>query len=628
MSDWIYEPRAKWVKDSRLQSFLNRLSLSYPQLLEKSQKEVAWFWSEALKELGLTWETKPKEMLVKGLPFPEWAAGGRLSIAENCIDRHARENPNSVAAIFESDEPGKASQWTFSDLARESSFIAKELLEAGAKPGDRAALLMPMSPEMLASFFGVLRAGLTLVPIFSGYGREAILTRLRDSNARFAFVQKTTTRKGKEIPVAAGLQEVQKECPSLQKVFVLDRQEFLEGHQNTEFVEPVVKEAEDECMLLYTSGTTGNPKGCVHTVFGVLATCGKELGFAFDVKSEDRFFWYTDIGWMMGPWELFGALQLGATTILYEGVPDYPTADRLWEIVRDHKVTHLGISPTAVRVLKKKGSQLLDSDPFPELRILGSTGEPWDEETYLWFFNAVGKKRCPIINISGGTEIMGCLLSPNPLSPLKPTSLYGPGLGVDARIWDEEGNEINEGIGHLVCLSPLPSMTKGFLGSKERYLRTYFEKFGEKVWYHGDWAMKDSDGLWFLKGRSDDTIKVAGKRVGPNEYESALMEDKRVQEVAAVGIPHEIKGEGVFCYVVLKKEEKDIDRVRKELHQLASERMGKALQPEQILFTQSLPKTRSGKILRGLIRKQKIGEAFDSSSAENPDSLEDIQKAI
>jgi acetyl-CoA synthetase len=382
-----------------------------------------------------------------------------------------------------------------------------------------------------------------------------------------------------------------------------------------------------ETLFLYTSGTTGQPKACVHTSFGVLATTAKELRYSFDIRSDDKFFWYTDIGWMMGPWELFGVLQFGATVVLYEGVPDFPQPDRLWQIIDKHSVTHLGISPTAIRVLKKLGDNWLAKYSLQSLRILGSTGEPWDEESWMWYFQKIGKEKCPILNISGGTEIMGCLLMPTPLSPLKPCSLGQPALGADVEAWNEDGQKIQSGIGHLVCLNALPSMTKGFLNSPERYIETYFTKFGDKVWYHGDWAYVDDDGFWFLRGRSDDTIKIAGKRVGPNEFESGLMEDSRVAEAAAIGVPDTIKGESVYCFVVLKNETNEKEVIRLALQKKLSDKMGKAFAPEKILFSSALPKTRSGKILRGLIRKITLQETYDSSAVDNETAIEAIKNA-
>ncbi|TVQ77799.1 MAG: AMP-dependent synthetase [Bradymonadales bacterium] len=626
---FVYQPKAPWIQESHLVSFLKRLGLSYAELQARSEQEPAWFWAECLKEIDLEFDQTYTKLLAGDLAFPEWARGAKISIVRNCIDRHLPTLAKETALRFYPDEEGPAVEWSFEDLARESSYICKLLQDSAAQPGDRVALLMPMSLEMVACFFGVLRAGLSLIPIFSGYGAEAVIARLQQSEAKFVFLQKKTTRKGKELPILESFEkEIRPACPQLKKHFILEREDFLRGHAKQEIIPPHSFEAEEPCLFLYTSGTTGEPKACVHTNFGVLATTGKEHRFHFDVRRSDRFFWYTDIGWMMGPWELCGALQFAASVVLYEGVPDYPDPNRIWRILEDANVTQFGISPTAIRVLKKEGNPLIDQLDLPHLRILGSTGEPWDDESWQWYFERVGKKKCPVINISGGTEIMGCLLAPSLLQALKPSSLGGPALGVKIAAWSEEGTAVSEGIGHLVCLAPLPSMTKAFLGSKDRYLQTYFERFGNKVWYHGDWAYIDSDGQWFLKGRSDDTIKVAGKRVGPNEYESALMEDPRVAEVAAVGIPHPIKGEGVHCFVVLKSSLTEKEKVEAELKKRIIQRMGKSLGAESLYFVEALPKTRSGKILRSLIRKIRLGEPISEDVAENSQSLEAIRKVL
>jgi acetyl-CoA synthetase len=623
----VYEPKANWIDDCALSRFLKKTGhASFASLLKKSQDDPEWFWEEALRDIGLSFERPYSKLLAEGLPFPRWAVDARISIVENCIDRHLEKHASKPALIFESDTPGQSTIWTYEDLTRESSYVADLLRQHGANVGDRAALLMPMSLEMVAAFFGILRAGLTVIPIFSGYGADAIASRLNDSQTRFVFVQEKTFRRGKEVPVRSTLEEARRSAPIVEQIFILKREEFLNrSHPGVSQPSSASIESEATCLLLYTSGTTGKPKACVHTPFGVLATTGKELRYSFDVKPSDHFFWYTDIGWMMGPWELFGVLQFGATIVLYEGVPDYPNAERMWQILDQHQVTHFGISPTAVRVLKKSGDALVEKYSLRSLRILGSTGEPWDTESWTWFFEKVGRKKCPIINISGGTEIMGCLLMPTPLSQLKPCTLGGPALGAQVEALDEDGKTLSVGLGHLVCKSPLPSMTKGFLHSRERYLETYFEKFGPEVWYHGDWALIDEDGLWFLRGRSDDTIKIAGKRVGPNEFESALMEDSRVAEVAAVGLPHEIKGEAVYCFVVLKNPSQDAS-ISESLLAIATQKMGKALAPEKICLIEALPKTRSGKILRGVIRKIALGEPADLSSVENLSSLNAIPK--
>jgi acetyl-CoA synthetase len=388
-----------------------------------------------------------------------------------------------------------------------------------------------------------------------------------------------------------------------------------------------VMEAEDTCMVIYTSGTTGKPKGTVHTHAGVIAQVAKEVGYACDLKSTDVFFWPTDIGWMMGPWLFIGSQFHRAPYLIYEGTPNWPEPDRLWNVVEAHKVTHFGISPTAIRLMKAQPDEVVEKHDFSRLRLMASSGEPWDPEAYMWFFEKVGGKRCPIINISGGTEIMGCLLQPYPIHPLKPCTLQGPALAMDIDVFDEDGKSIKGGIGHLVCKKPGPSMTKSFLNDDKRYLETYFSRF-PGVWYHGDWAHIDEDGYWFLHGRSDDTIKIAGKRTGPAEIESAANEHPDVQESAAIGVHHELKGEAVVCFVVVKPGRTASEKLREDVSKLIVEKLGKTLKPDKVLFVAALPKTRSGKIVRGSIKKKFIGESpGDLSSVENPDAIEEIAKA-
>jgi acetyl-CoA synthetase len=383
-------------------------------------------------------------------------------------------------------------------------------------------------------------------------------------------------------------------------------------------------DAEHPCMYLYTSGTTGKPKGTVHTHAGALAQISKEVGFAFDCKADDVFFWVTDIGWMMGPWEMVGTLFWGATMVLFEGYPGYPNPDVVWDICERNGVTTLGISPTLIRHLKAQGDQWVKKHDLSTLRLLGSTGEPWDEDSYMWFFDNVGGKRCPVINISGGTEIVGCLLSPLPLMPLRPCSLGGPGLGMAVDVYTEEGQSVKGEIGHLVCRKPAPSMTRSFLGDKQRYLETYFEKY-PGIWYHGDWAKVEADGSWFLFGRSDDTIKVAGKRVGPGEVESALVEHPEVAEAAVIGVPHDVKGQALVCFVVMMPNSQISPEVISELRALVSSKLGPVLKPDTIIGVKALPKTRSGKIVRGTIRRKYLGEPLgDLASIDNVDALDYI----
>jgi len=369
--------------------------------------------------------------------------------------------------------------------------------------------------------------------------------------------------------------------------------------------------AEHPCLYLYTSGTTGKPKGTVHTHAGAMAQIAKELGLVFDVSPGDKFFWLTDIGWMMGPWAMIGVTYWGGTLVMYDGAPDYPQPDRLWQFVAKHKINTLGLNPTAVRILKAESNELVHQHDLSSLKFLGSVGEPWDYETYMWYFEKIGGRHCPVMNISGGTELIGCLLMPLPVMPLPACSLGSKSLAMDVDVYDDEGNSLTDTIGHLVLKKPAPSLTKGFLGDKQRYLETYFNRY-KNIWYHGDWAKQDNNGYWFLYGRSDDTIKIAGKRIGPGEIESVLIEHPDVKEAVAIGIPDEIKGEALVCFVVLNQPDYwdsiSVGSPNLEgINQHLISRLGSICKPKYLHRVSTLPKTRSGKIVRSVIKKKISG---------------------
>jgi acetyl-CoA synthetase len=382
-------------------------------------------------------------------------------------------------------------------------------------------------------------------------------------------------------------------------------------------------------MLLYSSGTTGKPKGIVHTHAGALMQAAKEVYFGMDLKPSDRFFWVSDIGWMMGPWTLMGTHAHGGTMVMYEGAPDHPDPDRFWQLIDDHGITQFGISPTAIRALRKRGDEWVEDYDLSSLRLLGSTGEPWDPESWLWFYEEVGGGDTPIINISGGTEIMGCFLMPMPITPLKPCTLGGPGLGMDIDIVDRNGDSIADTHerGFLVARDSCPSMTKSLWSGDERYLEEYWSSF-EDLWDHGDWAQKDEDGFWFLHGRADDALNVAGRKVGPAEVEGAAMEHPAVNQAAAVGAPDDTTGTAVVLYTVLEDGETESDDLREAIRDTVGEELGKPFRPREVLFVDAFPKTQSGKIIRraiaGLYRGEDLG---DMSSIENPDALDEIDAA-
>ncbi|MFW5963970.1 MAG: acyl-CoA synthetase, partial [Natronomonas sp.] len=389
--------------------------------------------------------------------------------------------------------------------------------------------------------------------------------------------------------------------------------------------------AGQESMLLYSSGTTGEPKGIVHTHAGALLQAAKEMYFGFDHKPGDRFFWVSDIGWMMGPWTLIGTHTFGGTIVMYEGAPDHPQPDRFWEMIDRHDITQFGISPTAIRALRKQGDEWVEGHDLSSLRLLGSTGEPWDPESWLWFYEEIGGSKAPIINISGGTEIFGCFLMPMPINSLKPCTLGGPGLGMDIDIVDEAGESIAEDHerGYLVARDSCPSMTKSLWQGDDRYLHEYWSSFqNPPMWDHGDWAQKDDDGFWFLHGRADDALNVAGRKVGPAEIEGALIEHEAVNQAAAVGVPDDTTGTAVVTYVVLEPGYEASEDLKEELRAKVGEEHGKPFRPREVLFVDELPKTQSGKIIRRAIQATYTGEELgDMSSIENPEAMEELENA-
>lgn len=649
MTDVIWRPTGEYL-NCRVADYMKSVGVSdWKELVKRSQKDTDWFWETALKYVGMKWQKPYSQLLDQsaGFAWTKWFIGGQLNIIDNCLDYHIKnegpEFPNrrrvgaKHPAIIWETEAGPARTLNYGELNEMTCKVAATLQKLGVKAGDAVGIYMPMVPEVVAVLFGCLKVGAVAVPVFSGFGASALQSRMMDAEAKVIFTSFSGKRRGKEIEIKPDVDEAAKNLPSLQHVVVLERcketgtwdsKRDLKWSETIDKADPnfptAVLEAEHPSMYLYTSGTTGKPKGTVHTHAGALASIAREVGFAFDVKPSDVFFWFTDIGWMMGPWEFIGVTYWGGTMVIYEGAPNWPSADRVWQVVEKWKVNTLGISPTAIRVLRAAGDEWVDKYQMSSLRLLGSTGEPWDEDSYMWFFNKVGKGRCPIINISGGTELVGCLIQPLPVMPLKPCSLGGPGLGMDVDVVDENGNSIRDGIGHLVCRKPSPSMTKGFLKDPQRYIDTYFSKFPD-MWYHGDWAKVDEDGSWFLFGRSDDTIKVAGKRIGPGEVESALVEHADVMEAAAIGVPHPIKGEGIVCFAVLRPGLKASETLSTELVKLVADKLGHSVKPEVVHFVDTLPKTRSGKIVRGSIRRKYLGEpAGDLSSVENPDALDRI----
>jgi len=641
----VFRPDPAVASATRVARLMARVGVADAASLHAwSIADLPRFWNTVLSDLDLAWYHPYSQVLdrSRGLAWTRWFLGGQTNIVLNCLDRHvsAGGRGGATALIAEADD-GSVRQLTYAELKTEVNRAAGLLRDLGIRPGERVGIYMPMVAEVVVALFACLQVGALAVPVFSAFGADALAVRLADAGAKLLFTADGGYRRGQAVPILPSAQKAAREVPTLEHLIVLRRTGEAvtlqpgRDHWWHERVAPrapdtqtEVLEAEAGSLILYTSGTTGKPKGTVHTHAGCLATMTKEVGYAFDVYPGDRFCWLSDIGWMMGPWELIGGLALGATLVIFEGAPNWPKSDRLFEIVAKHRVTHLGLAPTAVRLLRRGGEEPSAGHDLSSLRILGSTGEPWDPESWAWYFEQVGGRRCPIINISGGTEMVGCLLSPLPVTPLKSCTLWGPGLGMDVDVVDDAGRSVRGAVGHLILRQPAPSLTKSFLNDDARYLKTYFERFGEEIWYHGDWAFVDQDGFWFLHGRSDDTIKVAGKRTGPAEVEAAVLAHPSASESAAVGVPDDLKGEALVVFVVVKRGVVESETLRAELSEAVISALGKTLRPKALRFVDALPKTRSGKILRRAIRAMWLGEPpGDLGTLENPDAVAAIPRS-
>ncbi len=646
MRDYVWHPPAELIKSANVTRLMRRHGIAdVDTLLRRSVEEPAWFWPAIIDDLSIKFD-QPFHTVFdtrRGFAWTDWFLGGKLNITTNCIDRH-RQGPNADRlALIAEHEDGSARSYTYFELAEAVDKCATAMEVAKIKAGDRVGAVMPMTAEVVIQMFATMKLGAIFIPIFSGFAAPAIAERLKDAKAKLLFTAESSARRGAPLQLRPIFQQLAKEVKSLETIVVLGRgepppmarlaneipwQSFLATAAGAEPAKTVSMPAMDPAIILYTSGTSGPAKGTVHSHAGSLVNIVKEVAYAFDLKNTDRFFWLSDIGWMMGPWELIGGLFLGATVTIYEGAFNWPQPDRLGEMIAKRHLSILGISPTVARLLRKSGDDVLDRHDLSSLRILGSTGETWDEDSWMWFFEKVGGKRCPVINISGGTDIIGCFLSPLPLHSLKPCSLAAPGLGMAVDVWNEDGKPVRGEVGYLVCTQPAPSMTRGLWNDAKRYLDTYWRRWRD-VWDHGDWAMIDEDGCWFVQGRADDTLNIAGKRIGPAEVESALIESGLVSEAAAVGVPDELKGEAIVAFAVLMPNVEPTDGLRRRLIESVAERMGKHGRPKTVLFVEDLPKTRSAKILRRVIRAKYLGEEDlgDLSSLQNPDAVDAIASA-
>jgi acetyl-CoA synthetase len=638
----VWRPDTELLRDSNVARFMAVEGIAdFPELVARSIDEPEWFWDAVVRFLDVRF-SKPYDRVLDatdGIPWAKWFVGGECNLASTCVDRYAddAQRSNDAAVVWEGEE-GNVRTLSWSELRTLTDRIAAGLRARGIKRGDTVGLFLPMLPETVAALFAVAKLGAVFLPIFSGYGADAVAVRLDDAGAVALITADGFTRRGKPINMKETADDAVARVPTVQTVVVVPRlaREDLPMtagrdvmladlvRDQPDRVDAEAVASEHPLFVAYTSGTTGRPKGAVHVHAGFLVKIAEEVAFQMDLRARERLFWLTDIGWIMGPWEIVGTLAAGGTLVMYDGAPDFPGPDRLWAFVERHHVNVLGVSPTLIRALMAHGDDSVRAHDCSSLRILASTGEPWNDGPWHWYFDVVGGGRCPIINISGGTEVGACFLSPHVVAPMSACSLGGPALGMAVDVFDDVGVPVRGEVGELVCTKPWPGMTRGLFHDPQRYLDTYWSRWPD-VWWHGDFASVSADGQWFLHGRSDDTIKLAGKRLGPAEVETVVVAHPKVLESAAIGIPDDLKGEALWVFVVLAPGAVADDDLRAEISTLVTDSLGKSFKPSEVRFTTALPKTRSAKVLRRAIRAIVTGDApGDLSGLEDPATLDAI----
>jgi len=640
-----WEPNPEWIRESNLQRFMDSHSLdSVDHLVDRAAADPAWFWDAVMHDLDVRFETPYTSIMdtSRGVPFTEWCVGGRMNIVHNLLDKwQAAEETRTRTALIWEGEDGSVRTYSYEELNARVCNVARNVQKLGIGPGDVAGLYMPMTPELAIAFLAVLKVGATILPLFSGYGPSAIATRLEDAGATVLFTADGFHRRGSLVAMKETADEALELYDAVRHVFVHDyagradvpmtagRDYAWYSLEEGDGSDPgtVSTAAEDVAMIIYTSGTTGRPKGAVHTHCGFPIKAAQDMSHAMDVKPGDVMYWMTDMGWMMGPWLVFGTLTIGATMVFYDGAPDTPSVDRVWQLLQKHGVTHFGLSPVLVRALMPHGTGPVGRHDLSALRAVCSTGSPWDPESWNWVFRHVLKAQKPILNYSGGTEISGGIVCGNFLKPLKPCSFSGPVPGMDADVVDELGHSVRGKVGELVIRSPWIGMTRGFWNDTGRYLESYWSRH-EGVWMHGDFAAIDKDGLWYILGRSDDTIKVAGKRVGPAEVEAVVNAVEGVLESAAIGIPHDVKGEEIGIYCVPSRGTSPTENLRSNIIAAVASELGKPLRPRFVKFCSQLPKTRNAKIMRRVVKAVHLDlPAGDVTSLEDPAAMDAVRNA-
>ena len=628
--------------NSNILQFMKKYQIAtYQQLLKRSVDNIEWYWNAVNEDLRLEWFHKYNQVFdsSEGFPRTKWFLDGKCNIVYNAVDRHAKRHPSKIAYIFEN-ERGISKRISYQQLANEVNSLAIALKHAGVKKGDAIGIYMPMIPEAFFSMFACSKIGAVHTTVFSGFGSQALCSRLQDCNAQILITADAMQRKSVHIDLKKRWIKALEET-NISKIISVGK---TDNYNNMEIVgyneftkkyygmpcETEVMNSEDPLFILYTSGTTGKPKGTVQVHGGYMVVSAQQTSYLIDMKPQDVLFWYADIGWITGQtWVVYGSSLIGGTALVYDGHLDYPEIDTWCKLIEKYKVTIFGMAPTAIRNFMRENMPL-DNYDFSSLRILATTGEPINKDAWLWYFENVGRKQCPIINLSGGTEIGGAILSVSPIISLKPCTVGFPVPGFDADVFDDKGKQTAHGF--LIIRKPWPSMSRGILEDWNRFIETYWSKYDNDIWYHGDIVFVDpADGYWYILGRADDIIKASGHRIESAEIEGAISSHYAVAEAAVIGVPDKIIGESVTAYVVLKKVSPSSEYMEKilkdEIIKIVESLVGRFACPKHIIFVKDLPRTRTGKLVRRVIQAKALGENIgnqDLSTIENPESLKYI----
>jgi acetyl-CoA synthetase len=639
LSDFEFIPTEKQIQESNIYQFMEKHNISsLEELSDKAKNNLEWFWKSVDQDIGIIWNKPYSKVLdvSKGIEWSKWFVGGKTNIYTSSVEKFTKKTPEKIAYYFES-EDGKKSKLTYSELDSKVSKLSNGLKSLGIKKGDVIAIYLPMIEEAIISILASAKIGAIQTVIFSGYSSESLHVRLQDCNAKVLLISDGFHRKGKPISQKQSVEDAI-ENTLVEKTIVIPYKgvdNYVESKKII-FYDKLVSsqsgaclteslDSEDPLFILYTSGTTGKPKGVIHTHGGFSVFAGHQAAYLIDIQAQDILFWPADIGWITGlVWNVYGLLIMGASAVIYDGGLDFPNSERLWKMLSDYNATIFGISPTAVRLFKKNNVEPLKLFSFDKIKNIPTTGEPLDEDSWWWLYEKVGNKKIPIMNLSGGTEIGGAMLSVFPGMKLKPSTVGIPVPGMYLDVIDDDENSVKETNGYLVIKSPWPAMTRGLLNDDDRYFDTYWSRF-ENIWFHGDYVFVDKDNLWYMRGRTDDVINVSGHRMSTAEIEHAVISHEKISDAASIAIPDELTGEAIVVFFVPDK--KNEFNLESEVSEYVAKKIGKVARPKFVFQLTDLPKTRTGKIMRRLLKSKLLGKDLgDLSSLENPHVLDEISK--